>query len=76
MVTVQLRDAANPDKVLFGPAKVPFELRENKRIYVRPTFGDQRRVRCFLITDVYAYEIVENEPERSGIVYLARETRA
>jgi hypothetical protein len=75
MVTVQLRDAANPDKVLFGPAKLPFEPRENKPFYVRRTFNDQRHVRCFVITDVYAYEVIENEPERSGIVYLARETK-
>lgn len=77
MVTVQLRDASDPDKVLLGPLKLPFEPRENKPLRVRPHFEERRlranKVRSFVITDVYAYEVFENEPERSGIIYLARE---
>jgi hypothetical protein len=74
MVTVQLRDAANPDKVLAGPLALPFEPQPNKPLYLRPRFNDSdRKARCFIITEVHRYEIVENEPERSGIVYLARQ---
>lgn len=72
MVTVQLRDAANPDKVLFGPANLPFEPQPNKPLYVRRKFND-KRADCYVITDVYRYEIIENEPARSGIIYLARQ---
>lgn len=75
MVTVQLRDAANPDKVLVGPLNLPFEPRENKPLYVRRRFND-RAARCYVITGVYRYEIFENEPESSGIVYLARQVEA
>lgn len=75
MVTVQLRDATNPDKVLAGPIALPFEPRENKPLYLRRRFND-RKARCFIITEVHRYEISEDEPERSGIVYLAREIPA
>ena len=75
MVTVQLRDAANPDKVLVGPLALPFEPRENKPLYVRDRFDDRgprflrgNQPRCYIITDVYRYEVFEHEPERSGIV--------
>ena len=71
MVTVQLRDATNPDKVLAGPIALPFEPRENKPLYLRRRFND-RKADCFVITEVYRYEISTDEPERSGIVYLAR----
>lgn len=78
MVTVQLRDADDPNKILFGPVKLPFEPRENKPIRIRPHFEGRgflhpNRIRSYVITEVFAYEVFENEPERSGIVYLARE---
>jgi hypothetical protein len=43
----------------------------NKPLHVRRRFNDKRS-ESYVITDVYAYEISTDEPERSGIVYLAR----
>lgn len=75
MVTVQLRDAANPEKVLVGPLSLPFEPREHKPLYIRRRFNDTKST-GYLITEVYCYEISTDEPERSGIVYLARQIDA
>ncbi len=74
MVTVQLRDVTNPQTVLAGPLALPFEPQPNKPLWLRRRFDDpDRKARCFVITDVLRYEIAADEPERSGIVYLARE---
>ncbi len=72
MVTVQLRDANNPDRILAGPLSLPFEPRPDKPLYLRRRFND-RNATCYVITDVLRYEIIADEPQRSGIVYLARE---
>lgn len=80
MPKVQLRDASNPDTILVQTLDLPFEPLLNKPINVRPFFEEKRlrtnKVRRFVLTDVYRYEIFENEPERSGIVYLARQVDA
>lgn len=80
MPKVQIRDADDPTKVLVKTLNLPFEPLLNKPIYVRPFFEDRlmrsNTVRCFVLTDVYRYEIFENEPERSGISYLARQIDA
>lgn len=80
MPKVQIRDAANPENVLVPTLDLPFEPVLNKPLYVRPFFEERRLrtnpVRCFVLTDIYRYEIFENEPERSGISYLARQVAA
>jgi hypothetical protein len=82
MVTVQLRDAANPEKVLLDSIALPFEPRLDVPMYVWDYFKDRkigfftkRYERCFVITQVLQYEISIKEPDRSGIVYLAKEVR-
>jgi hypothetical protein len=72
MPKVQLRDVNRPDRILVNTLHLPFELRENKPIYVRQRFGD-RKAKGYLITDVLQYEIIEGAPDESGIVYLAKE---
>lgn len=80
MPKVQLRDASNPDRILVPTLDLPFEPLLNKPLYIRPFFEEKimrtNKVRCFVLTDVYRYEIFENEPERSGISYLARQVEA
>lgn len=72
MPKVQFRDAANPDKILVNTLHLPFEPRENKPVWVRQRSGDKKS-KGYVITDVLQYEIVENDPDQSGIVYLARQ---
>lgn len=80
MPKVQLRDASNPGTVLVNTIDLPFEPMLNKPLYIRPFFEERmlrnNKARCFVLTDVYRYEVFENEPERSGISYLAREVEA
>ncbi|WP_433730951.1 hypothetical protein ACQP2Y_21425 [Actinoplanes sp. CA-051413] len=71
MPNVQIRDASNPDKVLVQTLHLSFEPRENRPIYVRRRYKDTKN-RGYLITGVLQYEIVEEAPEESGIVLLAR----
>lgn len=71
MPNVQLRDASNPDKILVNTMHLPFEPQPNKPIRVRRRPGDSR-TRGFVVTAVLQYEIVEDDPQQSGIVYLAR----
>lgn len=82
MVTVKFVDSSNPDKVLLANISLPFEPRAGIPIRVWDYFTDRkkrlfekRRERCFIVDDVYQYEISTEEPERSGIVYLAREVK-
>jgi hypothetical protein len=69
---VQLRDADNHAKILVGTLQLPFEPRENRPLRVRRRPNDTRST-TYLITDVLCYEIVENDPQQSGIVYLAKQ---
>lgn len=77
MPKVQLRDASDPTRILVQTLDLPFEPLLNKPLYIRPFFEDRmlraNPVRCYVLTDVYRYEVFENEPERSGISYLARQ---
>lgn len=71
MPNVQIRNAANPDEVFVQTLHLTFEPRENKPVYVRRRFRDTKP-KGYLITGVLQYEIVEEQPEESGIVLLAR----
>ncbi|BAL87274.1 hypothetical protein AMIS_20540 [Actinoplanes missouriensis 431] len=82
MVTVKFIDADNHQKVLLDSIKLPFEPRPGVRVEVWDKFIDRkvgffekRNCRILMLVDVYQYEISTEEPERSGIVYLAREIK-
>ena len=85
MVTVQLRDADDPEKFLIDHIVLPFEPRIGVPMYVwdrfEPprkgifNFGGQSKPRCFVPTEVIRYDVSRDEPAQSGIVYLARETK-
>ena len=73
MVTVVLLDADNPDKTLVGPLSLPIEPQVSKPLYFRRRFKDKNASQALVLTAVYRYEIFTEEPERSGIAYLARQ---
>lgn len=72
MPNVQIRDASNPDEVLVSTIQLPFIPQENKPVYVRRRFGDQKGLKGYLITGVIQYEIVTEQPDESGVVLAGR----
>lgn len=85
MVTVQLRDANDPDQFLIDHIVLPFEPKLGIPIYVwerfePPTktglFRKKAKARCFTPTEVLRYEVSLDDPAQSGIVYLGYESKA
>jgi len=85
MVTVQLRDESNPERLLIDHIMLPFEPKLGTPIYVFDRFEQAKlsffsfrskgKQRCYIATEVLQYEISLDDPAQSGIVYLAREVK-
>lgn len=71
MPKVQIRDAANHDKILVDTTQMPFIPQENKPIWIRQRARDTNS-KGYLITGVIQYEIVVDDPDESGIVFAGR----
>jgi hypothetical protein len=71
MPKVQIRDAANHDKILVNTMDLPFVPELNKPIWILRRATDEPR-EGVLLTSVIQYQLVLEEPDESGIVFAGR----
>ncbi len=71
MPKVQIRDAADHDKILVNTMDLPFVPELNKPLWILRRATDQPRDGVVL-TSVIQYQIVTDQPDESGIVFAGR----
>ncbi len=71
MPKVQIRDAANHDKILVDTLDLSFVPELNKPLWVLRRATDQPR-NGVILTSVIQYQLVTEQPDESGIVFAGR----